>query len=219
MARKTTNLAERVRAVDRLSASGATSLYDAIAIGIETLGQQVGRKAMVIFSDGEDQGSHLTIEEAEQRLQASDVTLYMIGQGRGLSAEPLKRVMQRLADPTGGRALFTDSIDKLQGAFAELLVELSHQYLVWAISPPTPPETARFVSSGSRLKAQAAFAPGKATWPPGRRNNVVAWKRRQDAAAVALLRRRPRLYPEASGISDAGITGSTRARRSDRRSK
>jgi Ca-activated chloride channel family protein len=130
VARKTTTLDERLRAVDRLSALGATSLYDAIAKGIETLGQQAGRKALVVFSDGEDQGSQLTIEEVEQRLQASDVTLYMIGQGRGLSAEPLKRVMQRLADPTGGRALFTDSIDKLQEAFAELLVELSHQYLL-----------------------------------------------------------------------------------------
>jgi VWFA-related protein len=130
VARKTTNLADRLRAVDRLSALGATALHDAIAKGIDILGQQVGRKAMVVFSDGEDQGSLLTIADVEQRLQSSDVTLYMIGQGRGLSAEPLKRIMQRLADPTGGRALFTDSIDKLQGAFAELLVELSHQYLL-----------------------------------------------------------------------------------------
>jgi VWFA-related protein len=85
---------------------------------------------MVVFSDGEDQGSNLTIGAVEQRLQASDVTLYMIGQGRGISAEPLKKIMQRLADPTGGRALFTESVDKLHGAFEELLQELSHQYLV-----------------------------------------------------------------------------------------
>ncbi len=128
--RKTTNPAERVRAVDRLSPWGATSLYDAIAQGIETLGRQPGRKALVVFTDGEDQGSHLTIDEAERRLQASDVTLYMIGQGRGVSAVPLQKIMQRLAIPTGGRALFTDNIDKLHGAFNEILLELSHQYLV-----------------------------------------------------------------------------------------
>ena len=130
VARKTTNLGERLRAVDRLAAWGATALYDAVAQSIEMLGQQEGRKALVVFSDGEDQGSHLTLEEAEQRLQSSDVTLYMIGQGRGVSAAPLQRVMQRLADPTGGRALSTDSIDKLHGAFEELLEELSHQYLI-----------------------------------------------------------------------------------------
>jgi Ca-activated chloride channel homolog len=128
--RKATDPAERVRAVDRLSPWGATSLYDAIAQGVETLGRQPGRKALVVFTDGEDQGSHLTINEAERRLQASDVTLYMIGQGRGVSAVPLQRIMERLANPTGGRALFTDSIDRLRGAFKEILLELSHQYLV-----------------------------------------------------------------------------------------
>jgi len=130
VARRTTSLDERLSAVDRLSPWGATTLYDAIVKGIDTLGLQTGRKAIVVFSDGEDQGSTLTLSETEERLLASDVTLYMIGQGRGLSAEPLKKVMQRLADPTGGRALLTDSIEKLHGAFEELLAELSHQYLL-----------------------------------------------------------------------------------------
>ena len=44
-------------------------------------------------------------------MQESDLTLYMIGQGRGVTNEALKRVMQRLSQPTGGRALFTDNID------------------------------------------------------------------------------------------------------------
>jgi VWFA-related protein len=38
--------------------------------------------------------------------------------------------MERLAEPTGGRALFTDSVDELHGAFADLLDELSNQYLL-----------------------------------------------------------------------------------------
>ncbi|HKT79252.1 MAG TPA: VWA domain-containing protein [Vicinamibacterales bacterium] len=130
VARRTTDPAERLRAVDRLAAWGATALYDVIAQGVDMLGQEPGRKALVVFTDGEDQGSHITLKDAEERLQASDVTLYMIGQGRGVSAEPLKKVMQQLADPTGGRALFTDSVDKLHAAFEELLQELSHQYLI-----------------------------------------------------------------------------------------
>jgi VWFA-related protein len=54
----------------------------------------------------------------------------MIGQGRGVTREALKTIMERLSAPTGGRALFTDSIDELRGAFAELLEELSNQYLL-----------------------------------------------------------------------------------------
>ena len=130
LSRKQTNPTERVKAVDRLAPWGSTALYDVILRGVEMLGRQAGRKALVIFTDGEDQGSHATIADVERRLQASDVTLYMIGQGRGVTMDSLKRIMDRIATPTGGRALFTDSIDELHGAFGDLLDELSNQYLL-----------------------------------------------------------------------------------------
>jgi Ca-activated chloride channel family protein len=130
LTRKTTDPAERVRAVDRLAPWGSTALYDVILRGVEMLGRQTGRKALVVFTDGEDQGSHAALADVERRLQSSDVTLYMIGQGRGITLDPLKKVMGRLSTPTGGRALFTDSIDELHDAFTELLDELSNQYLL-----------------------------------------------------------------------------------------
>lgn len=130
LTRKTTDPAERIKAVDRLAPWGSTALYDVLLRGVEMLGRQTGRKALVVFTDGEDQGSHATINDVERRLQSSDVTLYMIAQGRGVTMEPLKRIMERLSVPTGGRALFTDSIDELHTAFADLLDELSNQYLL-----------------------------------------------------------------------------------------
>lgn len=130
LTRRATDPAERVRAVDRLAPWGATALYDVILRSIDMLGRQTGRKALVVFTDGEDQGSHVAMEDVERRLQASDVTLYMIALGRGISQEYLKRTMSRLTVPTGGRTFTTESIDGLQGAFAELLDELSNQYLL-----------------------------------------------------------------------------------------
>jgi len=130
LTRKTSDRAARVKAVDRLASWGSTALYDVILRGVEMLGRQTGRKALVIFTDGEDQGSHATIADVERRLQSSDVTLYMIGQGRGVTLDALKKVMERLSMPTGGRALFTDSIDELHESFADLLNELSNQYLL-----------------------------------------------------------------------------------------
>ena len=121
---------ERVRAVDRLAPWGATALYDVIVRGIDMLGARTGRKALIVFSDGEDQGSHVTLDQVEQRLQASDVTLYMIGQGRGLDVDRLKKVMERLSTPTGGRVFAMASINQLSSAFDTLLEELSHQYLI-----------------------------------------------------------------------------------------
>ena len=130
LTRRATDPAERIRAIDRLAPWGATALYDAAVRGIEMLGKQAGRRALVVFTDGEDQGSRLTLDDVERRLQASDIMLYMIGQGRGLTQDYLKRVMQRLSVPTGGRVLTTPSIEMLRGAFEELLDELSNQYLL-----------------------------------------------------------------------------------------
>jgi Ca-activated chloride channel family protein len=130
LTRRASDPAQRLKAVDRLAPWGATALYDVILQGVDMLGKQPGRRAMIVFSDGEDQGSHASIADVERRLQASDVTLYMIGQGRGVQVEALKSIMQRLVEPTGGRALFTDNIDQLHLAFSELLEELSNQYLL-----------------------------------------------------------------------------------------
>src|SRR5579871_2149771 len=99
LTRRQTNPAERVKAVDRLAPWGSTALYDVILRGVEMLGRQPGRKALIVFTDGEDQGSHATIGDVERKLQSSDVTLYMIGQGRGVTMEPLKKIMDRLSAP------------------------------------------------------------------------------------------------------------------------
>lgn len=130
LTRTTTDPTERIRAVEKLVPWGSTALYDVILEGVDMLGPHSGRKALVVFTDGEDQGSHVTVAEVEQGLQSSDLALYMIGQGRGVTSEPLKKLMQRLSRPTGGRALFTNSIDELQDAFNDLLEELSNQYVL-----------------------------------------------------------------------------------------
>jgi Ca-activated chloride channel family protein len=145
--RRTTDPGERIRAVDRLAPWGSTALYDVILKGVDLLGRNAGRKALVVFTDGEDQGSHATIADVERRLQSSDVALYMIGQGRGVTTEGLRAIMRRLSEPTGGRALFTDSIDELHSAFNELLEELSNQYLLGY-----PPSRAERDGSWRRIK-------------------------------------------------------------------
>ena len=130
LARSTTDLHERTTAVDQLTAWGTTALYEGISEGVELLGRRMGRKSLLVFSDGEDLGSRLTIEQVEAELQASDLTLFTIGQGRAMTSVALKRVLERLAQPTGGRALFTAQPESLQDAFTEILDELSSQYVL-----------------------------------------------------------------------------------------
>jgi Ca-activated chloride channel family protein len=164
LTRRATKPAERIKAVDRLAPWGATALYDVILRSIGMLGRQTGRKVLVVFTDGEDQGSRSTIADVERALQGSDVTLYMIGQGRGVTQQRLKAVMERLSKPTGGRALFAESIDTLRTTFTELLDELSNQYLLgYAPTAPRRGETWRSirveVAGHSEVRARQGYRP------------------------------------------------------------
>ena len=127
--------AEREHIVQNLSAWGMTALYEAVIQSVDSLGSRPGRKAALVFTDGQDQGSHITLEDLEQTLHASDLILYMIGQGQGVVSQPLKQLMDRLSLPTGGRTVSTTSIDALQSAFSDLFDEMSHQYVLGYQAP------------------------------------------------------------------------------------
>jgi len=130
LARPTVDLATRLKAIDRLAPWGGTALYDVIVQAFDLLGRQTGRRALVVFTDGEDLNSRVPIEVAERRLEASDAVLYPIGQGRAPRLVSLKTILERLARKSGGRAFFGDNVDKLDGVFTEILDELSNQYLL-----------------------------------------------------------------------------------------
>jgi VWFA-related protein len=137
LARREMDPAARLRAVDRLAPWGGTSLYDVVLRGMDLLSRQKGRKALVVFSDGEDQNSHATVQDVERRAEINDAPIYMIGQGRGTKDKTLREIIDRLAQVSGGRAFHTDKIDALEGAFAEIAEELSNQYLL-AYDPTNP---------------------------------------------------------------------------------
>jgi len=129
LARPGADLATRLRAVDRLAPWGGTALYDVVVQAIDQLGRQPGRRVLVVFTDGEDLNSHVSARVAEDRLEASDVVLYPIGQGRAAESPQLKEILERLARKTGGRAFFQQA-EQLEVAFGEIVEELSNQYLL-----------------------------------------------------------------------------------------
>ena len=137
LARRETDTAIRQRAVDRLAPWGGTALHDVVLRGLDLLERQRGRRALVLFTDGEDRSSHATVEDVERRVETSATPIYVIAQGKGMRERELRRVMDRLADVSGGRAFFTDSIEELPKVFAEILDDLASQYLL-AYDPADP---------------------------------------------------------------------------------
>lgn len=129
-ARRSTDPVARVRAVDRLAPWGGTALFDAMLTGLNTVGKQPGRRALVVFSDGEDQNSVATLKRVESRLETSDGTIYTIGLGRSVRDRTLAQVLARLSERSGGRSFLIDAIDELDKVFADIVEELSNQYLL-----------------------------------------------------------------------------------------
>lgn len=130
LARRETNVQQRVRAVDRLTAWGGTALYDVIIRAVQQLSRQPGRRVLVVFSDGDDRTSHATIRAVEQAVRANDATLFMVALGRGVKEAQLKSGIEKLVDLSGGRALFVERSEQLDQPFSEILEELSHQYIL-----------------------------------------------------------------------------------------
>ncbi len=113
-----------------------TVLYDAVYVAShEKLSSEAGRKAIILLTDGEDQGSDLTIKEAEEAAQKADTICYVLliadrgfygGFGYHGDYE-----MRRLTEETGGRVIVVgNKQDKLKQAFDEISSELRSQYTV-----------------------------------------------------------------------------------------
>src|SRR6202521_1807697 len=105
-----------------------TALYDAIFLSCsEKLNTEAGRKAIVIVTDAQDEGSKVKIEEAIESAQRTDTVIHIL-----LVADPRYGAnvgaAKKLSEETGGRVLNASSEKKLMEAFDEISAELRSQY-------------------------------------------------------------------------------------------
>jgi len=119
--------------VRELRPGGGTALYDALyyACRDKLLKEpQVGptRRAIILLSDGEDNLSHVTREEAIEMAQRAAAIVYTISTNVSGTKGAGDKVLERIADATGGRAFFPFQIRDVTNAFAEIQDELRSQY-------------------------------------------------------------------------------------------
>jgi Ca-activated chloride channel family protein len=144
--------------VRMLRAGGGTAMYDALyfACRDKLLKQeQTGsvRRAIILLSDGEDNLSHVTREEAIEMAQRADVIVYTISTNISGMKGKGDKVLERIADATGGRAFFPFQMRDVSDAFLSIQEELRSQYAV-AYKP------ADFVADG-RYRTIAILAQDK----------------------------------------------------------
>ena len=114
--------------------SPGTLLYDAVYLSAhDMLSKEVGRKAMILLTDGQDEGSRLKIQDAIEAAQKADAIVYVLlcadrgfYGGFGYSGEG---DMRKLTEQTGGRVINVgNKFDKLKEAFDQIAAELRSQY-------------------------------------------------------------------------------------------
>jgi hypothetical protein len=113
-----------------------TVLYDAVYLSAhDMLASEVGRKSMILLTDGEDEGSKLKIRDAIEAAQKADAIVYVLlcadrggyySMGMSYTGEG---EMQKLTEATGGRVINVgNKFDKLKEAFDQIAAELRSQY-------------------------------------------------------------------------------------------
>jgi len=136
-----TNNTEKLSSgVRMLRPGGGTALFDALyqasrdKLMKNSPGQAV-RRAIILVSDGNDNQSRVTREQAIEMAQRAEVIVYTISTNTSGMIERGDRILQRIADESGGRAFFPLKLQEVSDAFSEIQEELRSQYAV-AYKPP-----------------------------------------------------------------------------------
>lgn len=132
----TDDTAQLAKAIRNLRPGGGTSLYDAIyfACKEKLMGDQPRdkfRRALVVLTDGEDNDSRMSREQALEMAQKADVVIYTISTNITRIPTDGDKVLRYFAEETGGLAFFPFKSQDLAQSFENIANELRHQYNVF----------------------------------------------------------------------------------------
>jgi VWFA-related protein len=136
----TDNTEKLANAIRSLQAGGVTSLYDALFFSSKEKlyyfppPEPYLRRVMIIISDGQDNQSERTREEALAMAQRAEVTIFTISTNRTGAEARGDKVLRYLAQQTGGRAFFPFEAGELAEDFQQIGRELRSQYSLAYVS-------------------------------------------------------------------------------------
>jgi VWFA-related protein len=119
-----------------LRPGGGTALFDAVYL---TCRDKISadqprhkfRRAMVILSDGDDNQSEMSREQALEMAQKADVVIYTVSTNITRIETDGDKVLKYLASETGGQAFFPFKVEDLSQSFENIANELRHQYNIY----------------------------------------------------------------------------------------
>jgi Ca-activated chloride channel homolog len=120
-----------VESIDAIRPAGGTAILDSLCAVSDTLHAAEGRRAIVLITDGYDENSTHTFDEAMTAVKEAGATVYVVGIG-GVAGVSLKgeRLLRRLATETGGRFFFPARDEELLTVHDTLVDDVENRYLL-----------------------------------------------------------------------------------------
>lgn len=113
-----------------LKADGNTALYDSLIYALYYFGGVKGKRALIVLSDGKDEGSRYEFNDALEYARRSGVAIYTVGIDLASREADVRAKLARLAEETGGRFFFISGVRDLERVYDDIEKELRSQYLL-----------------------------------------------------------------------------------------
>jgi len=146
---------EVLRGVRASVAGDDAALYNCLLLTVKDAAQVIGRKVIVVFSNGPDNASMVPPEDVAELAQSTGTAIYMISTQQAQLEPVSTAVFERMTAATGGKAYFAKSWRDERQAFASIRDDLGHLYSVSYYPQPNPNRGWRAISVklvGDRLK-------------------------------------------------------------------
>lgn len=121
-----------------LKAERGTSLWDSMIFTLFYFNGVKGQRAILLLTDGRDEGSQFSFDDALEYARRAGVTIYTIGLGDDIE----KKKLAKISEETGGRAFFIKSAAELAAIYGTIQQDLRSQYLIAYQSTNTSSEAA-----------------------------------------------------------------------------
>lgn len=121
-----------LRQFNSVKPEGNTALYDAVALGLQTLQKaRHPRRVLLVISDGDDNRSRTGLRQIKRQVNESGVLIYAVGvRDFSLRNQIGSLILHDLTEPSGGKVFFPKDGEGLSEAFEKIAVELRQQYSI-----------------------------------------------------------------------------------------
>ena len=165
-------------ALERIESRGGTALYDAVVASADHLKKsgELEKKVILVVTDGEDNASRESLEQALRRLQEQNgPTVYTIGLLGDEHSKRARRALREMAEDTGGVAFFPNNLNEVEAITQQIAHDIRNQYTI--VYKPSTPQSA----GGYRTVKVQAKAPGYKNLSVRTRSGYYAGQQRASA--------------------------------------